>query len=62
VLSRAEKILSAVRAELARHDKALEIDDGISKIELTVVMSLRTGDPVKVIYGPVSERDLTRGP
>lgn len=60
MLSRALKINVAITRELERHSKALEVDEGISKINFTVIIGARNGDPVKVIYAPVSELDLTR--
>jgi hypothetical protein len=44
---------------LARHDRALEIDEGLTKIELTVFISRRTGGPSRVLYVRHSESDLT---
>lgn len=45
--------------EIARHQKAIEVDDSISKITLEVIIGKRDADPVKVRYLTSSETDLT---
>ena len=59
MLHRASRIAQVLTQELARHDRALEIDEGLTKIELTVFISRRTGGPSRVLYVRHSESDLT---
>ena len=60
MLSRATQILDAISKELKRHERALEVDMSIKRIEIQVRIGERSGDPVKIIYGTFSENDLTR--
>jgi len=60
MLLKATKIHEAVRRELERHDKALEVDITLTKIHLEVMIG-RQGLPIKVRYQAHSESDLTDG-
>jgi hypothetical protein len=62
VLTRAKAVLKAIESELLKHERAIEIDNTITKINVTVLISRRTGDPVKVLYNATSETDLTEKP
>jgi len=59
MLPRATEIHKAIGRELDRHQKVLEIDRSISKIQFTVVFDHRTGAPIKTIYMPQHESRLT---
>lgn len=60
MLLKATKIHEALRRELERHDKALEVDLTLTKIHLEVIIGRQTGLPVKVHYQAHSETDLTK--
>ena len=60
MLSRMSRVVRVVTGEFLKHDRALENDLTISKIELEILIGLRTGDPVKVRYRTSSETDLTK--
>ena len=61
MLPHATQILKALTYELDRHQKVLEIDRSICKIQLTVILDRRTGDPVKTIYAPQHESHVDEG-
>lgn len=59
MLSRAQQLVRVITDEITRHQKALEVDNTISKITLEVIIGKRNADPVKVRYLTSSEIDLT---
>jgi hypothetical protein len=52
---------NAVSAELERHGAAIEADESISKIQLTVTLGRRSGVPERVSYSAVTDTRLTEG-
>lgn len=60
LLTRAAPMIQIIQTELKKHQKALEVDDSVSKITLEIIMGKRNGDPVKIRYLTSSESDLTQ--
>lgn len=58
MLPRAQQILAAITRELERHQRALEADPHVKRIDIQVRIGERSGDPVKITYGAFSENDL----
>jgi hypothetical protein len=56
---RITRIERALVTELQRHARAIEIDLTLTKINLSVILGRRTGEPVKVLYEAKGETDLT---
>jgi hypothetical protein len=54
-------IKNAVTTELERHGAAIEADESISKIQLTVTLGRRSGVPERVSYSAVTDTRLTEG-
>jgi hypothetical protein len=52
-------IKNAISAEVDRHSSAIEADNSISKIHLTIVLGRRSGMPERVTYTAVTETRLT---
>jgi len=46
---------------MEKHERALEVDESVKQIHLTVHLGGSTGKPVKVSYCPMSESDLMKG-
>lgn len=59
LLSRAEAIIEVLSSEIKKHQRALEQDDAICKINFEVILGRRSGRPVKVRFLTSSESDLT---
>src|SRR5262249_2630395 len=58
-LPRAARLAELARQEFAKRQKAIEVDNTISKITLEFIIGSRSGDPVKIRYLTSSESDLT---
>ena len=48
-----------MRREIAKHDREIEVDVNLTRVDFTVVIGKRSGTPVKVQYRSQSESDLT---
>ena len=60
MLPRGAQVFDAITKELQRHEKALEVDQTIKRIDIRIFIGERSGDPVKITYGTFSETDLTK--
>ena len=54
-------IKNAISAEIDRHAAAIEADDSISKIQLTIILGRRSGLPERVTYMATTSTRLTEG-
>lgn len=54
-------IKNALSAEIDRHAAAIEADDSISKIQLTIILGRRSGLPERVSYMATTSTRLTEG-
>ena len=54
-------IKNAVTAELDRHAPAIDADDSISKIQLTIILGRHSGLPERVSYMATTSMRLTEG-
>ena len=54
-------IKNAISAEIDRHAAAIDADDSISKIQLTIILGRRSGLPERVSYMATTSIRLTDG-
>ena len=58
---RTNYIKNAIGAELDRHAAAIDADDSISKIQLTIILGRHSGLPERVSYMATTSTRLTEG-
>ena len=55
--TRAVRIISEISREINRHSRAIEIDTGIRRIKVSVILDEHTGEILKTLYRAESQND-----
>ncbi len=59
-MSKTDWILAAVAKELAGRRQVIDDDPGLRTVTVTVMLNKGTGEPLRVIFRPDSEKLLTK--
>lgn len=59
MLPRAQRILHFVERELTSNERAIEVDQAMTVLDIKIIFGSRGGNPVKLKMVATSEKDLT---